>query len=89
MLSFSKSIWIKIFFIKKSGILNLKKKITSNKIYDRKSLVPLCFNGLSLFIHKGVNYRKINIFRANVGYKFGEYAYTRKLYYYPLKKKRR
>ena len=89
MLSFSKSIWRKIFFIKKSGILNLKKQAKSNKIFDRKSLIPLCFTNLSLFVHKGNNYRKMNIFRSNIGYKFGEYAYTRKLYYYPLKKKRR
>ena len=91
LISFSKSVWRKIFYIKKVNdslsINNLKQ--TTTAIKSRKSFIPLCFKGLSVFIHKGSTARKLDVNRLHIGYKFGEYAYTRKLYYYPLKKKKR
>ena len=58
-------------------------------IYSRKSFIPLCFRGAVVSIHKGYVFRKLELNKYFINSKFGEYAYTRKLYYYPLKKKNR
>lgn len=37
-------------------------------------------------IHKGNNFRRLLINIYNVGYKFGEFSFTRKPFHFPLKK---
>lgn len=97
----SRSRWKLLYFSKTvlRGIVNLQKKkifdehvckpLNGVLIYSRASCIPFCFRGLSLRIHKGNNSRKLKVTYLNAGSKFGEYAYTRKFYYYPLKKKKR
>jgi ribosomal protein S19 len=58
-------------------------------IFNRASLVPRCFSGLYVYIHKGKSYRRIIMHDVHRKFKFGEFSFTRKLYFYPLKKKHR
>lgn len=97
----SRSRWKLIYFSKTilRGIINLQKKkffsdhiskkLNGMLVYNRSSSIPFCYRGLSVQIHKGNNFRRLKLNYFNAGSKFGEYAYTRKFYYYPLKKKKR
>lgn len=91
MMFFSNDIWRKIFKIKINKIFGSSNiNLTEDQIiYSRKSNIPLCLRGLTINIHKGSVTRKIVLNKHYINSKFGEYAYTRKLYYYPLKKKNR
>ena len=81
---FSKSIWRKIYFLKKRRYFKKKKMF-----YDRSSTIPSCFSTYFMRIHKGTKSRKLLINMYNIGYKFGEFSYTRKPYHFPLKKSKK
>lgn len=83
-LYFSNTIWKKIFFYKKK---DFAKKYYKN-IYSRSSNIPKCFKYLYVRVHKGSNFRKFWCMPYLEGLKFGELAFTRKPYHFPLKKKR-
>lgn len=83
-LYFSNSIWKKIIFFKKKKII---RKFYKN-IYERSSYIPRCFKYLYMRVHKGSNFRKFWSMPYLEGYKFGELAFTRKPYHFPLKKKK-
>lgn len=83
-LYFSNSIWKKIFFYKKRRTI---KKYYKN-IYERSSYIPRCFKLLYIRVHKGANFRKFWSMPYLEGTKFGELAFTRKPYHFPLKKKK-
>lgn len=73
-----RSIW-KGYYISPS----LYKKTNSKKkyikeIWSRKSTVLESFVGKYFFIHNGKEFTKVYITREKVGYKFGEFAPTRK-----------
>lgn len=72
----SRSKW-KGSFITRSIIkrTNNSKKIF---IWNRNSAIPYGLIGKTVFIHTGKNFVKIIITREKVGFKFGEFAYTRK-----------
>lgn len=78
---FSKSIWSSIFNIYFLKFTKKFKKI----LYSRSSSIPKCFNNSKIYIHKGKSFNKIVINNNNVGYKFGEFSYTRKPFFF-LKK---
>jgi ribosomal protein S19 len=78
---FSKSIWRKIVLLKKKDFLRTKKII-----FDRSSSIPECFSFYFLRIHKGKRFRRLFIHMYNVGFKFGEFSFTRKPFHFPLKK---
>ena len=82
MVFFSKCVWKKIYIIKqKQNNLNFSKlKLSVSTIFARQSNIPFCFKGFSFDIHKGKSFRQFKVDLINVGYKFGEYAFTRKLY---------
>lgn len=80
---FSKSIWRKISAIHKNK--KLRKRIT----FDRSSCVPKCFINRFFRIHKGKKGRSISIGLLMVGYKFGEFSFSRKPYHYPSKKSKK
>ena len=83
---FSKSVWRKLFKIKK--IKNKHFRFNYKYIYDRSSSIPSCFKGSIFKINKGMSYRNLIINRFVVGMKFGEFAFTRKPFHFPLKKKK-
>lgn len=67
----------------------LKKKdfLRRTKLfYDRSSTIPECFTTYFIRVHKGKRFRRLGVNLFNVGFKFGEFSYTRKPYHFPLKK---
>ena len=79
---FSNFLWRKIIFFKKKSIFKNKRSI----FYNRSSNIPSCFINNNFRIHKGNNFRRLLINVYNVGYKFGEFSFTRKPFHFPLKK---
>ena len=71
----------KVLFIEKS-IISLSKKIKNNKkklkVYSRSSSIPNFLINKFILIYDGKEFRKSYITREKVGYKFGEFAYSRK-----------
>lgn len=75
----SRAKW-KGLFLEKS-ILNLFKKLKKKKklkIYSRSSSIPSFLINKYTLIYDGKEFRKTFINREKVGYKFGEFAYSRK-----------
>lgn len=56
--------------------------------YDRSSTIPSCFVGHVVAVHKGHKRRRLLIHKYNVGYKFGEFSFTRKPFFFPVRKKK-
>ena len=79
---FSGFLWRKIIFLKKKSNFKNKKSI----FYNRSSSIPSCFVNNYFRIHKGNNFRRLMINVYNVGYKFGDFSFTKKPFHYPLKK---
>lgn len=63
-------------------------KIMRRVIYDRSSTIPSCFVGHLVSVHKGTKNRRLLIHKYNVGYKFGEFGFTRKPFFFPFRKKK-
>ena len=82
------STWRKIFLIRNNEVFRPKNKI----IYDRSSTVPAMFEGSKVKIYSGMKFHTRIVNRWMVGYKFGEFSWTRKLALYKakqLKKKKK
>ena len=79
---FPKKIY-KIFFKNKFKIKKLKK------IFWRNSTIPNFFLKNITYIHKGYFFTKVLYSKHYIGFKFGEFALTRKPFSFPLKKKKR
>jgi len=84
LLYFSKTIWKRVIYVKKGRPIRRYFK----DIYERSSNIPKCLKFLFVRIHKGANYRKMWCMPYHEGFKFGEFAFTRKPYHFPLKKKK-
>ncbi len=61
------------------------KNIKLNKIFSRNSFIPNFFLRKNIFIHKGNIFNKVTINKYYLGYKFGEFSFTRKPFSFPLK----
>ena len=75
----SRAIW-KGLFLQKS-IINLYKKLKKRKklkVYSRCSSIPNFLINKYTFIYDGKEFRKIFITREKIGFKFGEFSYSRK-----------
>lgn len=83
---FTKSVWRKIFKFKKS--INPNYKFNYKHIHDRSSFIPNLFKGSIFKINKGMGYRNLIITKFVVGMRFGEFAFTRKPFHFPLRKKK-
>lgn len=73
----SRSKW-KGFFTEKSYLTVKQKKTKKIQIWNRSSTISESFLNKSVYIHNGKTFKRIKISRAKVGYKFGEFASTRK-----------
>ncbi len=65
----------------KSSLISLQektKKIRNIKIWSRNSIIPFSLIGQQVSIHNGKDFIKIKITREKVGYRFGEFSFTRK-----------
>ena len=52
------------------------KKIS--KIWSRSSVIPSALIGDTVFVHNGKEFKRIIITREKVGFKFGEFSFSRK-----------
>jgi small subunit ribosomal protein S19 len=50
----------------------------TKKIWSRKSTIPSSLIGKAVHIHNGLKFVKVYITREKVGFKFGEFAVTRR-----------
>ncbi len=79
----SRSKW-KGFFIES----NLLKPVDSSvKIWSRSSVISEAFIGKRVSIHNGKDFKLLKITREKVGFKFGEFSFTRKMQERVKKKK--
>lgn len=62
-------------FLLNEKFLKRKKK----NIWTRNSTIPASLIGKAVFIHNGLRFYKCHITREKVGFKFGQFAYTRAL----------
>lgn len=54
--------------------------------YSRNSTIPLSYTYRGVFVHKGSKIRRFIIDPLKVGYKLGEFSFTRKPFHFPTKK---
>lgn len=80
---FTNAVWRKLFFLKR------KKRVRRKIFYDRSSTIPTSFFYSVLRIHKGKRYRKFLTSWYSLGYKMGEFSYTRKPYHFPVKRSKK
>ena len=65
-------------FLEKSIIQLNKKKKRKLKTYSRSSCIPSFLINRFILIYDGKEFRKCYINREKIGYKFGEFSYSRK-----------
>lgn len=82
-----KSSYVNLEFIKRTPIENLQKLPIS--IISRSSEIVPAFLGLTFNVHNGKNYAEITVTDEMVGYKFGEFSYTRSKFAYKKKDKKK
>lgn len=71
-------------------IKKLENEIIINKniyIYSRNSIITSTFINKRVFIHNGIIFIPVFIKQTMVGFKFGEFAYTRQKFVYKQTKK--
>jgi small subunit ribosomal protein S19 len=59
-----------------ASIFKMQKK--NKKIWSRSSTIPNFLVGENVLIHNGREFKRVNITRDKVGFKFGEFSFTRK-----------
>ncbi len=85
---FAMYVWKKLFFYK----LNHQRLKKMNQrailpLFCRNSYLPRYFTDAFVYIHNGRFFIRMQLNRMQIGYKVGQFAYTRKLFYYPMRKK--
>jgi small subunit ribosomal protein S19 len=72
----SRSIWKGLFCD-----LSINKKSVGERrrteIWSRSSSIPFFLLNKTVFVHNGKTHKKVLITREKVGYKFGEFAFTK------------
>ena len=78
----SRSVW-KGYFI---SLKNTKRN--KKNIWSRSNSIPSCLVGQKISVYNGKIFRKVKITRKKVGYKFGDFCFTRALFRFKKKKKK-
>lgn len=78
----SRSLWKGLFIDPK--FLKNKKQKANSKIWSRSSAIPSSLIGETVFVHNGKEFKRVSITREKIGFKFGEFSFTRR---YTLKQK--
>lgn len=73
----------KLFFLK-----NAKYSKPITRLFCRKSIVTKLLVKKQITLYKGNVFSKIYFSKHSLGYKIGEFAFTRKPFSFPKKKKR-
>lgn len=74
------------------ALLKKKKQRVKSKvlyIFDRSTVATQSFVNSFFFIHKGNSFKKIAFKKYFFGKKLGEFSFTKKPFFFPLKKKKR
>lgn len=74
----SRSKWKGLFLDKSIIQFNQKKSKKKLKTYSRSSSIPSFLINKFVLVYDGKEFRKCYINREKVGYKFGEFSYSRK-----------
>lgn len=83
----SRSVWKRSFI--DSYIYSNNFIVKSNfRIWSRRSTIPHFLLGKIAFIYNGKIFKKIVITREKIGYKFGDFSFTRNLSNKQIKKKK-
>lgn len=67
----TKSVW------KIPNILTLKPSLKPYYIKKRNLIISFFFIGKTIFVYNGKNYKKFIVTREHVGFKFGEFIFTK------------
>lgn len=81
----SKDIWRFLYFKKSNSFLKKKNKIT----FSRNSVLPSGLLNDYIIIHKGNIFKKLHVTKYFIGHKLGEFSFTRKPFYFPIKDKKK
>jgi ribosomal protein S19 len=81
----SKNTFKKILILKVNNELKGKNKI----VFKKSDVITKNFLNNKMLIYKGCFYRSLIISKFILGYRFGEFAYTRKPFRYMLKSKKK
>jgi small subunit ribosomal protein S19 len=71
-----RSIWKGPFV--NSSILRENKTKKNLKIWSRNSVIPEFLLGQTVFVYNGKEFKNVVITREKLGFKFGEFSFTRK-----------
>jgi small subunit ribosomal protein S19 len=55
-----------------------KKNVKNRKVWGRSCTIPGFLIGETVLIHNGREFKRITVTRDKVGFKFGEFSFTRK-----------
>lgn len=72
----SRSSW-KGGYISKSIIQTILKKKSLKKIWSRSSIIPASLVNSKVSVYNGKTFHIVRITKENIGYKFGEFCFTR------------
>jgi len=72
--------------IDKEGI---KKSNWNHKIWSRESSIPASLIGKSVYVYNGKVFKRFIVSREKVGYKFGDFSFSRKYTFRKLKQKKK
>jgi len=76
----SRSLWkgpfLYFFLLSRKSIINK----SSFKIWSRRSVIPFFLLGKIAQVHNGKVFKKILITREKIGYKFGDFSFTRNFF---------
>jgi len=78
---FEFNIWRKLRKAKKRRYLS-----SQSILFSRKSTIPAYFDSFVFLLDKGKLESRIAISELHVGYKFGEFSFTRKPYHFPMRR---
>jgi small subunit ribosomal protein S19 len=62
----------------KGPYIDLNVFKNKKKVWSRSSTIPGSLIGKSVLIHNGREFKRILVTREKVGFKFGEFSFTRK-----------
>jgi small subunit ribosomal protein S19 len=79
-MSNSRAQWKGPFIGEKLKSTLLKKEQLKDLTYERDAIIPNLLVGKTILVHNGKELKRVFINREKVGYKFGEFAYTRKFF---------
>lgn len=80
-----KSVWKRIFLYKRLPVFHAEHKF----MYERSSVLPLAFVKSKIFIHNGKKWVTKFGHEWQVGFKFGEFTWNRRIAVYKAKQMRK